>query len=175
MTSEPFLWLMGAQNRHLCEMSEKLDTTNSLLERIIALLEQNCQPSPEPPQAIAVRPTGEHIGDGTMSDKIIYDVNLPSLATPSDVVTRELTIIIGDGSDVVVADKADTVISGLQAPQDASVHLELVDIDDSGNRSEPATFDFVANDDFAPPKPGDFGVVVVGEEIPSPCPPCCET
>lgn len=106
-----------------------------------------------------------------MKDMIIYDVNLPALQD-RDVVTRELTVIIGDSKTVYTAGAADTVIPGLAAPEDSHVRLELVDIDNKGNRSpEPAVCEFDALDTFAPPKPGDFGVVIVGEDVnPSPCP-----
>lgn len=168
MSSEPLIWLVEAQNRHLCEIVSQLRITNASLERIATLIGGH---QPPPVGSLTATPAGENHGAGQMGDRIIYDVNLPSLATPSDVVTRELTIIIGEDKTIVTADRNDTVVAGLEAPQDAHVRLELVDIDDSGNRSEASVYEFDALDTFAPPKPGEFGIVIVGEDInPSPCP-----
>lgn len=165
MTSEAIVWLLEAQNKHLCEILCKMDTTNGLLKELIRISQ------PPPPNKLEITRSNELIGVGDMGDKIVYDVNLPSLSSPSDVVTRELTIRTGQDVTVITVNKADTVIPGLEAPQDSHVVLELVDIDDAGNRSDAATYEFDAVDTFPPPKPGDFGVVIIGEDInPSPCP-----
>lgn len=122
-----------------------------------------------PPGPLGYKITGEIPGGEEMADIIVYDVNLPALDVPNDVVSRELTVVTGGETNVIVVGPADTVVPGLQAEQDAAVDLTLVNIDDSGNRSGPSLFSFVAVDTIAPPVPGNLGVVIVDEVIdPSP-------
>src|SRR5688572_12396417 len=105
-----------------------------------------------------------------MADKIVFDVNLPSLPTPNDVASRELSWSFDRGAGVeiqpiVSAGPTDLAVSGLGAPQDSSVHLSLVDVDNAGNRSPESVFDFVATDSVAPGSPGTLSVNVVEEVI----------
>ncbi len=123
-----------------------------------------------PPGPLGYKIVGEIPKKGEeMADIIVYDVNLPALDVPNDVVSRELTVVTGGETTVHNVGPADTVVAGLQAEQDATVDLTLVNIDDSGNRSGPSLFSFVAVDTIAPPVPGNLGVVIVDEVIdPSP-------
>jgi len=97
-------------------------------------------------------------------DRIQLKVQLPALPdVPHDIVRRRLVVIV-DGQeldDMPVALATDSV--QLSIEQDADVQLELRNIDDSGNPSEPAIVTFKAVDTVPPPAPGSFGVVVVGE------------
>jgi hypothetical protein len=53
----------------------------------------------------------------------------------------------------------------VDVPQDSLVVLSLVDVDDSGNKSAPATVEFVALDTLAPAQPGGFNVTLVSEKV----------
>lgn len=83
----------------------------------------------------------------------------------SDVVARELTVVV-DGA--VVSTESfngdETNLGEVKVPQDSSVVLTLVDIDDANNRSQPATVEFKATDTIAPAAPGSFGVTLSREE-----------
>lgn len=123
-----------------------------------------------PPGPMGYQIVGEKPGEGEeMADIIVYDVNLPALDVPNDVVSRELTVVTGGETTVITVGPTDTVVPGLEAEQDAPVDLTLVNVDDSGNRSGPSLFSFVAVDTIAPPVPGNLGVVIVDEIVdPSP-------
>lgn len=98
-----------------------------------------------------------------MADMIQFKVNLPPKAAP-DVVSRELVVVIANGDpDVRVLDAEASEVAGYEGPQDSTVNVSLVDVDDSGNRSEASTVDFVLVDLVPPPMPGELGVVVVDE------------
>jgi hypothetical protein len=82
-----------------------------------------------------------------------------------DVVSRELTTVVG-GEVVSTKEFAgsDVLLGEISVPQDAEVVLTLVDIDDAGNRSQPAVVEFTATDTISPSQPGSFGVSLVREE-----------
>ncbi|REJ65588.1 MAG: hypothetical protein DWQ31_16750 [Planctomycetota bacterium] len=97
-------------------------------------------------------------------DYILFDVTLPALSEPTDVVSRELKVFVdGDEADSRTAAAGDSVVTDLEAPQDAAVRLELRDTDDAGNQSAPSTIEFVAADTIPPTQPGEMSVTVVGE------------
>ena len=60
---------------------------------------------------------------------------------------------------------AATDLGSVDVPQDALVVLSLVDVDDAGNKSPPATVEFTAVDTLAPAQPGGFNVALVGEKV----------
>lgn len=100
-----------------------------------------------------------------MADMLTYSVSAAPVVD-HDVVERQLVVVV-DGA--VATDKfavfaADaTSLGEISVPQGSSVTLTLVDVDDAGNRSEPAVVEFVAEDTLAPAQPGSFGVTLVGE------------
>lgn len=82
-----------------------------------------------------------------------------------DVVSRELTVVVGgEVVSTTAFGGGDTSLGEISVPQDAAVTLTLVDIDDAGNRSQPAVVEFAATDTIAPAQPGSFGVSLVREE-----------
>lgn len=101
-----------------------------------------------------------------MPDTIQFAVQLPEWpAEPSDVAKGQLSVKIGE-SDPVVQDveKGATEVAGLEGPQDATVVLSFIYIDDAGNASEnPATASVVLTDTVPPPDPGALGVRLTGE------------
>ncbi|NBT76099.1 MAG: hypothetical protein EBT15_09045 [Betaproteobacteria bacterium] len=102
----------------------------------------------------------------TMADVLVYKVSVGPVVD-ADVVERQLVVAI-NGTNPVDEFKvfpADTTELGeISVPQGASVLLTLVDVDDAGNRSEPAVLEFVAEDTLPPAQPGAFGVTLVREE-----------
>ena len=99
----------------------------------------------------------------SMPDVLTYVV---SAAPPvdGDVVSRELTVFIdGVQQSTVAFDGSSVSLGTVSAPQDSEVMLMLVDIDDAGNRSQPAESVFVAADTLPPEIPGGLSVEVVSE------------
>jgi len=95
---------------------------------------------------------------------LIYAVTAAASAD-ADVVERRLTIeIAGEPPVSKTFGGSDTNLGEIAVPQDATATLSLVDVDDAGNPSEPAVFEFTAVDTIAPAKPGEFGVTLVREE-----------
>ena len=104
-----------------------------------------------------------HKGE-TMANVLTYSV---SAAAPvdGDVVARLLTFVVnGEYQGVTeLPATASGVLKTFSVPQDAEVVLTLVDVDDAGNKSEPAVLTFVALDTIQPAQPGSFGVTLISE------------
>ena len=97
-----------------------------------------------------------------MADVLTYRVSAGA-PVDHDVVARVLTVTVngeekGSTSYSVGADLGVVVV-----PQDAVVKLSLVDVDDAGNVSPAAVYEFVAVDTLPPAQPGFLGVTLVGE------------
>ena len=101
----------------------------------------------------------------TMANVLTYRVSV-NAPVDGDVVSRELTVIVnGVESTVVTAAGNATDLGSVEVPQDSLVVLSLVDVDDAGNKSEPATVEFTALDTLAPAQPGGFNVTLVSEKV----------
>jgi hypothetical protein len=101
----------------------------------------------------------------TMANVLTYRVSV-NAPVDGDVVSRELTVTVnGVESSVVTAAGNATDLGSVDVPQDSLVVLSLVDVDDSGNKSAPATVEFVALDTLAPAQPGGFNVTLVSEKV----------
>lgn len=103
-------------------------------------------------------------GGDNMPNEMVYGVSA-GVAGASDVVERRMTVEV-DGVTVETKTFAGDVVDlgELKVAQNASVVLTLVDVDDAGNVSSPATCSFTATDTVVPPVPGGFGVSVLREE-----------
>jgi len=103
--------------------------------------------------------------DQAMADILNFTIQLPAPPQePNDIVNGQLTVQIGDETQVVMTSKAQTEVVGLSGVQDAIVNLSFVYIDDSGNMSaEPSTLIGTLVDTFAPPAPGVLGLIITGE------------
>jgi hypothetical protein len=98
------------------------------------------------------------------SSMLIYSVSAAPVVD-ADVVTRRLSVTVNGEAREPVDFAADATSFGeLGFADNDSVVLTLVDIDDAGNSSEPAVFEFVATDTIPPAKPGEFGVTLLREE-----------
>lgn len=98
------------------------------------------------------------------SEMLVFVLTLPPKSAP-DVVSRELTVKVGDAEPQTLSPGVDDTESiELSGADNASVTGSLVDIDDAGNRSEARTFEFVLTDTIAPAQPAEVGVRVVREE-----------
>ena len=83
----------------------------------------------------------------------------------SDVVTRKLSIQVGNGDPQNFALPGDALeTQEFEGEDNAAVSGQLVDVDDAGNESEPRDYFFLLVDTLAPPQPGEIGLVVTGEE-----------
>lgn len=95
---------------------------------------------------------------------LVYGV---SAAAPvdNDVVERRLTVDVQGSETVTTAFSADTTDFGeIMVERNALVDVSLVDVDDSGNVSEPATISFVATDTIPPSRPSDLQVTLLRQE-----------
>jgi len=92
-------------------------------------------------------------------DFLTYEATLPVVPAGKDVDTQELTVSVdGTAQPLQTLDAAATVAT-FEVPQDSSVTLSLVYVDDGGQRSAPREQTFTALDTIAPDAPGDFGEV----------------
>jgi hypothetical protein len=127
---------------------------------------------PWKPGKLTIVPLGEvHMSS---VDKINFKVVLPPLATPNDVVTRELTVTIAGATEVKNLSPDTVEVNDLVGPQDAEVVLVLVDIDDAGLRSAAATLTGVLADTFPPAAPGSLALQTIGEVHENPIAPPVE-
>lgn len=118
---------------------------------------------------VVARPRGFvvlQIRRNDMADVLVYKVSVGA-PVDADVVERQLVVALNGNSSpdefkVFSADATD--LGEVRAKQGDNVLLTLVDVDDAGNRSEPAVLEFVAEDSLPPAQPGAFGVTLVREE-----------
>ena len=95
---------------------------------------------------------------------LVYSVTAGPVVD-SDVVKRLLTATVnGEASEPSEFPADATNFGEIGFNDNDSVVLSLVDVDDAGNSSEPAVFEFVATDTIAPAQPGSFGVTLLREE-----------
>lgn len=99
-----------------------------------------------------------------MADLLTYTITAAA-STAADAVSREVSLVI-DGAEPVVTvfSPSSTDLGSVTVPQNAAVAITVVDVDDAGNRSEPAEIAFVAADTLPPPAPGAVTVTLVSEE-----------
>lgn len=99
-----------------------------------------------------------------MADILTYNVSAAA-STASDAVSREVSVSINGSRPVVtVFAPTETELGAVVVPQNAEVVISVVDVDDAGNRSEPAVATFTATDTLPPPVPGAVSVTLVSEE-----------
>lgn len=102
----------------------------------------------------------------SMSDMLTYTISAAPVVD-SDVVSRVLTVSIsGEEPSERTLPGSAVDFGQLTVAQDVTVTLTLVDVDDAGNKSEPAVVEFVAADTLPPGQPGGLGVTLVGENLP---------
>ncbi len=99
-----------------------------------------------------------------MADILTYRVSVGPVVD-ADVVERQLVVALDNApnGDVKVFSADTTELGEISVPQGSFVSLTLVDVDDAGNRSEPAVLEFFAQDTLPPTQPGSFGVTLVRE------------
>lgn len=106
-----------------------------------------------------------YVGEDEMT-KQVFDVVivLPPPSAP-DVVTRE--VVVDDGLIKVTHEYSrDTVkLDAVEYSKDTKLKVFLTDIDAAGNRSPVRVKDFVIIDTFAPPQPGEIGLLVTAERF----------
>jgi hypothetical protein len=100
-----------------------------------------------------------------MANVLTYRVSVTA-PVDGDVVSRELTVTV-NGVELMVVNALGnaTDLGFVDVPQDSRVVLSLIDVDDAGNRSVPATVEFTAVDTLAPAQPGGFNVTLVSETV----------
>jgi hypothetical protein len=95
---------------------------------------------------------------------LVYTVSAGP-AVDADVTGRQLTVVVnGEVLSIVELAGSATDLGEVKVEQNSNVTLSLVDIDDAGNRSQPAVLDFVATDTIPPAQPGSLGVTLAREE-----------
>jgi len=92
-----------------------------------------------------------------------FVVTLP-LTGAVDVLSRELSVTVGANPAVILNPAVgDTESQELSGNDSDAIHLELVDVDDAGNRSAASVLDATLLDTLAPPQPGEMGIRITGE------------
>lgn len=103
-----------------------------------------------------------------MADSLTYTISAGPVVD-ADVVSRVLTVVVGGEEPSERSFPGSSVDFGLiTVPQDTTVVLTLVDVDDAGNKSVPAVVEFVAADTLPPSQPGGLGVTLVSEKAEKP-------
>ncbi len=96
-------------------------------------------------------------------DLIVFGVTADAPAA-ADVVTRKLSVTV----DGVATDKeysgSTTEFDDVKVEEGKDFVISLVDVDNAGNESPPATLSGTAVDTFAPAAAGGLGMTVKGEE-----------
>ena len=93
---------------------------------------------------------------------LTYTIGIPAPGA-SDVVEREL-MVTRNGETTQLTLALDATEEIVEVEQGFEVELQLVDIDDAGNRSEPSVLSFTATDTVPPPKPADMTINSVTED-----------
>lgn len=97
-------------------------------------------------------------------EMLVYSVTAGTVVD-KDVAERRLSVTVNGEVRETKPFAPDTTSFGeLSFTDNDNVVLTLVDVDDAGNVSKPATVEFVALDTVAPAAPGEFGVSFVREE-----------
>lgn len=97
-------------------------------------------------------------------EMLLYEIRIAPVSAESDVLERHLKVVVNGTEVGVVRYARETVkVGGLRFLDGDEVHLELRDVDDAGNASEPAILDFIAKDTIPPDAPEGFGVELIGE------------
>ena len=94
---------------------------------------------------------------------LVYNVTAGPVVD-KDVAERRLSVSVNGEVRSTAPYSPDTTSFGeLSFSDNDKVVLTLVDVDDAGNVSSPATLEFVALDTVAPSQPGELGVAFVRE------------
>jgi len=152
------LWIVTNADL-LAELQRQTKLLRDILseqQTIRRLLFLQTKPGPIKIRLIAERKRGN-------MDILQYEADLPVVPPGTDVESQELTITAGAETEVQAL-AVDVLLATFEVPQDSTVVLSLVWIDDGGNRSAAKTQDFVALDTISADAPGDFGEIrLVGE------------
>ena len=128
---------------------------------VVMLLDSVTNQQPGKPDGLVLEQIGRK---QIMADLLTYAVSAAA-STAADAVSREVSLVINGAEPVVtVFAPTDTDLGQVTVPQNAEVSISVVDIDDAGNRSEPAVLSFTALDTLPPPAPGAVSVVLVSED-----------
>jgi hypothetical protein len=97
-----------------------------------------------------------------------FNVTVPAepASQSAEVVSRDVTIAVGDSPAATenFAGSGDLSLGPYSAEQNTLVIVDVVNIDDAGNRSEPRHAELTLVDNFPPAAPGEVGITVTGEE-----------
>lgn len=100
-----------------------------------------------------------------MANTFKVTVLLPTVSDPEEVVSREVTYFLDGverGKEIIPEDQSQYVLTGL--PQGSVLRVELRDIDESANVSEPAIREAQLIDTIPPDKPGELGFILEEEK-----------
>jgi hypothetical protein len=120
---------------------------------------KKCRRPPSQPWLIRLTVTKEN------DNMLKFNLTLPS-ASASDVISRLLSVKIGNNDPVTLTLAANDVIitNDLFVGNDNDgVDVSLADVDDAGNRSVSRDQSFVLTDTIAPPQPGEIGLTITDE------------
>lgn len=149
-TSEKFLNEVFTTNKNLDKIYNKLEIVVDRLDVIILLLKRISL------QHIKLNNPKINL-EGEEMDKIKFSVVLPDWPV-SDVVEANVNVSVYYNGELLKSDSytvqpPETVISGLEGPQDSLVRVNMSYVDDAGNVSNVVSFEQILFDVFAPEPP----------------------
>jgi len=107
------------------------------------------------------RPGGLTLAKTEQLVMLRYTVNLPPAPNIDDLATREAHISV-DGTETIQTLAPDATFFAFDVDRNKSVSLTLVDVDTSGNKSDPSeALAFTSTDTVPPPVPGGMSVAKV--------------
>ncbi len=99
-------------------------------------------------------------------DLLTYSAALPTVPAGTDVVSQLFDVSVDGAAQPQQSLGKDVVSALFEVPQDSTVVVSLVYVDDAGNSSAAQTQSFVAKDTIAPEAPGAFGEIkLVSEKV----------
>ena len=102
---------------------------------------------------------------GEKKDMLVYQVDINPVTNDSDVLHRHLKVVVnGKTRPCLVLPRETTAVGGLKFHEGDYVVLELHDVDEAGNESEPAVIDLgIVTDTIPPSVPEGFSAKQTGE------------
>lgn len=149
-------------------MPFRIDLLRRLCVAAVACIDDHFGGVPQP-EPFLIDPIREEFTDMAGTKVNVYKVTPTAPTPPHDVVKRTFTAIYdagqGEQRGTPVERGPDDGPFELKVPQGSSFRVELVDSDGKNDSPPRVSAGMTADDQWAPPEPGDFALEAVREEF----------